>query len=657
MKSTKNPFLLCILAVLLFFFNVNAQEEQKLTDLSLDELLNIPITVSSTKAQTIFNTPSSVSVIDAKMIRKYNFSSVAEALNNIPGLQVNRTYLKRDLPTARGILQDHYANKVLVLINGVATWNTVTGEANINKINIRDVERIEVLKGPASVLYGTNAYSGAVNIVLKGTDGESASSYFGTGSDGFFEAGANYAYSKDDFKLFISGNSSDEVGKDFIFAGENKLKTHYNEYMKGSSFNLNTSYKGHSLLFNTYTSHESYLGVDPNVGSGTGNDHWNNGYLAAYKFEHNFSDAVSLKYGLTYDWNQRNLSRTFDDNTRANIKGYRLYNSLNLSYAVNENLNLEAGFDYDFRKGIEYKNYNVQKDSSLAHNDMNDRKVTEYSAFAQIGYTVGAFNALAGTRYSKNELFGNNVSSRATLVYSIDEKNSVKVIWGQSYRAPSIFELYFRTASNTVFGNTSLKPEKSNSIELAYLTSFNKFFVQALVYHSAYENKIFRTRRFPTSATDKSTIYMNGSTFKADGLELEVKYQNEELADLFANYTYIKGDNGDEFGGNGQYNFKYVPQHVLSAGIAKKLSGVFLSAVVNYLSETNGFKSAISSYSTVDLNVGYEHKLGTFTLRHNLAAKNVFDETVMFPEFSRGNLNEIPSGYGRRVYYEVQFQL
>ncbi len=126
---------------------------------------------------------------------------------------------------------------------------------------------------------------------------------------------------------------------------------------------------------------------------------------------------------------------------------------------------------------------------------------------------------------------------------------------------------------------------------------------------------------------------------------------------MFANYSYTKGDNGDEVANNGVYNFKFVPQHVISSGISKRVSNIFMSLVLNYISETNGFKSEISGFVTANVNVGYEHKLGQITLRHNLAAKNIFDENVLFPEFVRGTLNEIPSGYGRRIFYEIQLQM
>ena len=632
-----------------------AQEVRPLQELTLEELLATKIEISSSKAQVIFTTPSTVSVIDQAMIQQYRIGSVAEALNLIPGMDVMRTYLKRDVPTARGILQDHYANKVLVLLNGIPSWNAVTGEASIAHVSINDVERIEVLKGPASVLYGTNAYAGAINIVLKSSRSEVAEPHVRFGSQGVFGAGGSYSFSSNDVTFFVSGNSSDERGEDYYFIDEKGVGGHVQEYIKGSNATLNVSFGSHSLFLNAYTAHESYLGVDPAFASGAGNDHVSDGYLAQYRFSKKLWDLIGFKYGAVYDWNQRNLSRSLDDNTRANLKGYRVTNTLGFDYAFTNEFSAEVAIDYDFRKGQEYKNYNVSRDSVLAVNDMQDRSVKEYAVAAQLSYTGDPISLLVGTRFTRNDLFGNNISSRATAVYSLNERNSLKLIWGQSYRAPALFELYFRTPTNTVFGNSNLKPETSTSIELAYLTSFGDVFVQALAYHSTYGNKIFRVRRVPASATDKSTIYTNGSAFSANGIEIDAKYQNPKFVNAFVNYNYIKGDEGDNV--DGHFNFKYVPCHTFSGGIAKTVENFTFSGLVNFQSETKGPLSGVSSYYTLDLSVGYEQALLSRSFRHSISAKNVFDKQVSFPEYVRRTLNQVPSGYGRRVAYEVQIIL
>ena len=84
----------------------------------------------------------------------------------LAGIQVYRTAFKQQVATVRGVLQDHYANKVLVMINNVPSWHAVTGEGNLDRVSIHDVERIEVLRGPASVTYGSQAYVGAINLIF-----------------------------------------------------------------------------------------------------------------------------------------------------------------------------------------------------------------------------------------------------------------------------------------------------------------------------------------------------------------------------------------------------------------------------------------------------------------------------------------------------------
>lgn len=647
--------LLTTAVLVLMLSSAGIAQQDTIDWIKMADMLSVEIEVSSSQAKSIFQTPSTVSVIDRRMIEQYNITSVTEALNLVSGFDVQRTYLKRNIPTARGILQDHYANKVLVLINGIPTWNSVTGEGSIDRVGIEDVERIEVLKGPASVLYGSNAYSGAVNIVLKKADGVHA--YTLLGDRGKYSSGASFGYSDGDFRLFLAGNAGDEEGYPYAFVDEQKLETYLKEYLYSSNFTMQAQYKSHSVFFNAFTSHESYLGVEPSRSSGAGNDHITKGYLAGLRLSHAFSDAVTAKLGATYDWNQRNLSRTFDDNTRANLLGIRMAGNAGIQVMPVADLYLDAGFDYEIRKSVEYKNYNVVRDSLLANNQMNDREVSEYSVFGQASYDYWRLSFLAGGRFTHNELFGDNVSARGTIVFSLDDRNSIKFIWGQSYRAPSLFELYFQTPTNTVLGNTALEPEKSNSFEIAYLTSFDNFFIQVLGHHSIYDNKIFRVRKNPLNPADLSTIYVNGSSFKANGVEVEIQYSNAELFDCFLNYSYVSGDNGDEFQKDGHYNFKYVPKHTLSAGISKEISDFSGTAVVNYISEAQGPKEQIDASVTLDFSLDYFHFMGGQKFTHIIGVKNAFDTEVLFPEFVRRNLNAVPSGYGREFYYQLKMAL
>ncbi len=647
-------------------------------------LWEVDVQVASTQSENIFNTPSSVSIIDKNMIESYNFTTVAEAVQTVSGISVMRTYLKRNLPTSRGILQDHYANKVLILINGIPSWNAVTGEGNLDRIDINDVDRIEVLKGPASVLYGTNAYSGAVNIVLKSSEDHSLNSHMGIGTNGSYLSGANYAAKDGDFSYFVAANSSSIIQKESEFTGEDDFTGLLREHMDSDNFTFQTKYKSHSFMLNAYNEHESYLGVTPKFSSGAGNEHLVNGYIANYTFDKNFTPKFNLRFGGNYDYNKRNLSRSLDDITRANIEGYRLNAFLTSGYQLSEAFHIELGVTYDYRKSNEYKNYNVLQDTLVPNTwvsnvdtskvvvldgnlGMFDKQLFEFSAFGQLKYVKNKFRALVGARYTSNELFGDNISSRASLTYAFNETNSLKMMYGESFRSPSLFEQYF--LYKTVLGNTSLKPEESKSFELAYLTGVNNLFIQLLGYYAIYDNKIVRqsgsATPFDGFEVQNINIYQNGGQFTAQGIELEINYSNPKWVSTFANINYIIGSDGDK-DDKDNYNFKYVPDLTITYGISKNIGKHFgISALLNYWSETTGpIKDDNDSYITIapqmylDVNISYKHEILGTNLRHSISAKNILDENIQFPEYvRRKNLNSVSGGFYRSVFYTLSIQL
>lgn len=666
MKGKTGRFV-AIFIMLLLTRVASTQESSGSWEMSLDELLDMQVTVASTEAENIFRSVSTVSIIDKKMIAEFNFVNISEALKTVAGFDVLRTYLKRNIPTARGITQEHYANKVLIMINNVPTWLAVTGEANIDRINIHDVERIEVLKGPASVLYGTNAYSGAVNIVLKDrAESGKFSGYMGLGDQGIFRSGGNTIFNIGEATVMVSGHAADERGHDVLFTGEKGRSGHLREYAYGNNFNISTNYKQHSFLVNAFNFHESYYGVAPYWGVGVGNDHPSEGILANYTLRSSFSSGVKLNFALTYDWNQRNLSRADDDSIRANIKGNRFATHLGLSFPIKKVVTTEVGVDYDFRKSVEYENYYPYQDAPKEDNYMANRTTRELSWFGQIGLNLTKVKFLTGLRFTNNEIYGNNLSLRGTAVIPLGQKNSFKIIAGQSYRAPSLFELYFRTSGNTVFGSTYsdevLEPERSNSIEVAYLTSFNKFFIQLLGYAATYENKIFRDIKdivFPDVTYPSKSVYANGDKFDAKGIELETKYQHPGFSAFF-NYYFVKGGEGDAL--NNYYNFKAIPEHALTFGLHKKIKKLSASTVVNYQTEVTGpvnnATKTIDSQFTVDFNLGYLYEGKLFTTQQTVSVKNVFDRNIWVPEYVRrksNGLNAVPFGYGRRILYTISF--
>lgn len=639
-----------------------------LKDMSLEDLLTLKISISSTEKTNIFNSPSTVSIIDRQMLDLYNFNDIGDAINVISGINLGRTTSRQQLPTIRGILQDHYPNKVLVLINGIPQWNSVTGECGpLNRVSINDVEKIEILKGPASVLYGSNAYTGAINIVLKNESDKTQGSIRGAiGTAKNFNSCASYNFTKNDFGFYISFNSQKEQGDKRTIVDEKNVKGSYYDFIDYSNLTASVRYKNHELTFNGYNESQQKLGVDPNFEKALGKPQVLNGYLISYNSNLLINNKIKWITQISNDLQEKYFPLTQNLSQYTNTCGNRTFGSTKLFYETNKRFNSEVGFSCDYRKSLYYTNIDLFKDSVLSEHDLKNKSITEVAGFAQIQYNYGIFKLLAGDRFTVNNYFGNDNSTRATLLMSLNKLNTIKFIYGQSYRAPSLLETFFVNSKKSLGGNPHLKPETSTSYEITYLTSFKKCIIQASVYYAEYNNKIFRTDNpYPllpdgSIGTANAKQYTNGHMFSATGLEIEGKYQGKKV-NAFMSYNYIVGSKGDTIGTGNMYhyNFKYIPQHTVNAGLAYLLKKWRFSALINYISSTqgglviDGKSQMIPDWIKFDFNASYNHLIGNYKVRHVISIKNIFNNTYYVPEYVDRTLNSIPTGIGRRLNYTI----
>lgn len=614
--------------------------------------------VASTRPETLLKAISTVSVVDREMIEAYNFLTVSEAVSVVAGLYMTRTTFMNTVPAGRGVLPSHYANKVLIMINGIPSWLTTTGEGFLDRVHIHDVERIEVLKGPASVLYGSNAFSGAINIVLRRSKGagESVRLHGELAVPKAIQAGGNYGSSSYGRSFFVSANASAEQGRNVPFTDETGVSGTVSDlrYPKGGNFTLASSYRGHSVLFNAYQDEfRDFEGVVPQFAQGAGKLQRRDGYLANYTLDAPLIDGVDLSYSATYDWNRREFPRTQDESQATLTSGYRVYNLAKINARLSSAVDLELGVDHDYRWVDFYKTFDPRSGTESSGSNLYGRQVYESSAFAQLGFDKNSWKGAIGSRLTRNQFFGTNIASRGTLIYLLNDDNSVKLIAGQSYRSPSIFELFFLNPTRSVSGNSRLKPERADSAELAYLTQHNGASFQAVAYIAQYRNKIDR-RTEDVLFADGVLVpgvrkYENGEKFNAHGLDLEVRYRLPDSLDAFAAVTYVDSHNGWET------NFRYVPKFAVAGGAAKTLGPMTFSGVMHYRGATAGRLGDVSSHATADLSVAYQKPAAR--LRHVLAVKNVANQLTYFPEYVRQTgpfLNELPSNDYRSIVYSVQ---
>lgn len=161
---------IALLSLLVSGVNIlSAQTSDELDDLmkmSLEDLLNVTTVSGVRHEQRIIDSPRSISVITAEEIGKKNFRSTPEALNELLGILVQETNYGGGSPIIRGLI----GNQILILIDGIRLNNAIFRlgpNQYLNTIDLNQIERIEVVRGPGSVLYGSDALGGLINIITK----------------------------------------------------------------------------------------------------------------------------------------------------------------------------------------------------------------------------------------------------------------------------------------------------------------------------------------------------------------------------------------------------------------------------------------------------------------------------------------------------------
>ena len=672
----KNLNFVSIVSLFLLTIHTSAQKDSTLNtsdlfNLSLSELLDIPINVSTTLPVNVFKTPSNVTIIDRKTIDNYNFLSVAEAVRITAGVEILQTIIDRDVPTIRGVLQNFYANKVLIMINNIPVWQPTYGNGTLARIDINDVERIEILRGPASVLYGTNAYNGVINIVLREQTAQGVIARINAGYPNYGATSVNINFSKGDFAITISGNTLNEMrtpylvkgGADTLFINdivnfegneiehqttlyENDTLFYFGEAYHKYTTNLELNYKAHTLYMNTYMNSYTHPGSSGTYKSGAGMPFVDKGTLLSYTFSKDLGTETHLKANIHYDYYYRDYIISLATPMSTRFSSYRLASSVKLNHKFNSKLKGETGIDFIDGHNIGHYIIDKKLNTVISENIMNEKHLLESSLFGQLNYNYKKINILTGSRYTYNQSFNSNISSRLMGIYTINDHNALKFMYGQSFRTPNLLELYFNHWS--VVGNPALKPEKNLSHEVAYLTRGKYIFAHITSYYSHYSNLIQRVVTNP----DQPATYINQAAFEAYGLETELKYQNPNLVNLMLNYNFMAGIKEES-----ESNYQYVPSHYISAGVNKPFNMLSVASNMYWYSTTNGPWESVPSQLLVDAHITYKHRSGKgIHIRHSFSAKNLTNSNMLIPEYIRKKpgVNTLSTtGFGRRVIYTL----
>jgi outer membrane receptor for ferrienterochelin and colicins len=341
------------------------------------------------------------------------------------------------------------AEQVLFLLNGMPLNSALNGGYDLKKLNA-NIKRIEIVRGPASALYGANALAGVVNIITVDDAPEKPYSRI------------TYQYGKHKQQT-MSAVISRQLNRftDIILSADWKSTDgeRLNSDYSGSNYLLGLKIRPDSLIRigMEYQSYQSIGGSPGSISMQTPNDRMSDDqqdYYASLEY----SDIVKFKIGQS----------------QINTFYYYEYNNTapeNFSRQSNADLQ----FTYGFRKGFNtvlggaYQQVKSESDNSGDHN------IKQYSAFInQEMKPLPPWLIVAGVRYDKNSSYPRQISPSISSSWQLTKQYAIYVNYGLAYRAPTVNELYWYSAYNypgAVYiysGCDTLNPEKSKQYEIGY---------------------------------------------------------------------------------------------------------------------------------------------------------------------------------------------
>ncbi len=605
-------------------------------ELSLNNLIEIArVTIATKTERSIESAPSSVTVITHDDIKRYMCRDLVDVLNLVPGFSISKD-LGWDMALAsRGIFA--FEGRALFMVNGMQVTGLYFGNYILgNDIPVHMIDRIEVIRGPGSVIYGGSAELAVINVITrsdKNTAGTQVFARYGQLEKDAGHRDIGVRYDSDpanaDFKYSLSAFAGDAVWSNkeyrfFDYAPERNAdkdkQSIRDAYTTMGSLNIGkTQAKFYARKNTTVTTEDKYSDTDgytEKLGNFKHDEH--NFYLEhAFQIGENFSLTPFLDYQYSMEWQYPNESVRAITRNKAGLSALYHSDSIEIltgaEYFVDDARMIRNKNDPDDSiKGF-YKNRN----DPILHDNL---QIASQALYSGLTYFWNNYSASAGIRYDSNEVYGHATSPRLGLTASIDKFHS-KLIYSEAFRAPT-------TGNNTYsyYGIDPAKPWREDvipeTVQVAELELGYKISPAFKIVSNVYQQTIRKVIEFYYDIDNDDTYSRNGGKMGSQGIELENSYLSTDFdAKLSLSYSKLTDKTAVTYIARHRDAVMGVPDSKASLHLSRKLTPA-LRANVNQL-----FVGKIATMAVKNC----ESESDT-TCTHDTKVQNVTDVGVQYNE-------------------------
>lgn len=643
--------------------------EENLQEFSLDTMV---VTATRT-AMTVKETPSTVEIVDSKKLEQTQAKTLHDALKGALGVNVFNDFQGRSNVSIRGSESRH----VLIMVDGKrlggeAAYNSANAW-DVDRIRMEDVERVEIIRGPAGALYGSDAMGGVINVITKTPDKTTADINY---EYGWYEDGKGAGYKGNLYLQGAEGNYSYKIN-----AGLNKNRPYLDPKGSGDSMNFYGKQQPLSLNVGYKFDNGNELSVDfskikeDNQKSSTSRTVMMPGKVWQDKVQTIYNDNKRTDYAITYkgsddkkDWMFRAYKSVFDknyknqNNTRMTMMGKpgkwtlqdpkvdTVKRTLSViegkdTFNLSDKNKLTAGFEYrkDESEGTRLKKPNTSLSGSSARDAFDKADINYMAAYVQDEFRPNdKWLIIPSVRFDHSDQFSNKLTSNLAATYNAADDVRIKAAIGQGYKTPTVNDLYIfwemyaanRGSKGQFYvGNPDLKPEKSLSYELSVEKDWGD---RSTVHLGLFRNEVkdlISTRWtgeyteqhpdiYPGVTGDMIMAYENIPEATLQGVELYGSHRIGKDIYLNAGYTFL--DAKDKTAGT---RLKDRAKHQVTFGVSYQPENIYawdlsfdLVSNINYYFN-NGDKSTMGHFV-------YETK--DFTIANIMASRHLNKDTKIY---------------------------
>lgn len=601
-----------------------------LSGLTLEELLNVKVSIASTESETVVETPAIVSRYNRIDLEKMGITNLREMFNFIPGVIVQDALGGYASVQIRGI-DETFNQKVLFLLDGVPYHQSSHSIIPMEGVPWESISHVEVIRGPGSVFYGSQASGGVFNVITRKDAGKSSAS-FKIGTHNLREGSAYYSQElSEESAFYIAAEYRADDGYNAtytqVFPDLGLVTDDVARYLERKSGIFRYTNDEFVLQLQAFT--DTSIGInDAATDQNTLQPFIINSKGQLIHIENSWNTESShttlfADYNYyTFDLRINNLFASGVDAlvTKDNDgeDDYRLRYGGRFAYTINKSLDLVVGVEQEVRSTGYYRLYLNDSPKSPLVTLFEKDKVDEFSAYAQLDYSYQNWRFLIGGRFTDNDTSGQKTTPRVAAVYKFDEYQSLKILYSTGFNSPNQSQTNLNAIGNVV-GNDALTAEIVKTTDIAYSYSKSNILFVANIYSLDAED--FIIRRF--SDPDDSVSFFNEGNYRRKGAELDFQMASSDSR-LFVNLAYQNEGNKIDIDDPDAFR---VPRLTLSVGASTDLGDTHsIGGDISYI----GARRNLDGYSVVNIN--YTARFSKFDLF--AVVRNILDEDIQNPNNS-----------------------